>query len=488
MSQLPKIVRDRLAGAPAAVVNSHPDPDLLTAFVEGAIGGRERDHVLTHLAACPDCREVVTLASPEFVPDQQRVAAAVPVKARWWGVSSLRWAAVSATAVIVLGAVLLVRPSPRSQKGILLPSNTISNVTASLDKQTRADAEAKASPEKKALTDEKAVVVAAPKQSEVGLAADYEDREKLRGANLDKLQAREEVHAKPQLTSPQPNTSMVTENIVAPPRYQSGALAKSAGLPPPAAAPAAQAGTGHVGGVSRGAVAGASVAVGPRATETVEVAAGAPTVNTNTGLQSDKRQNQGDEQKVEADIAEFKVSKEKKDQMNLDAMVSSSQDIARKPARAAGAGAGVGSGSGGGVGGGTFASTGRPAAELMTTPTSIARMQLPPARWTIDAAGNLQRSLDLGKSWQTVPVERGAHLQALAVLQQELWAGGNQGALYHSSDGGTHWTRVRPTVGDTALADDITRISLLDPQHLTITTSSSETWSSTDGGQTWRKQ
>lgn len=491
MPQLPKIVRDRLAGAPAAVVNSHPDPDLLTAFVEGGIGARERDNVLIHLAVCSDCREVVALAAPELVADQQLVAASAPVKARWWGVSTLRWAAVSATAVIVLGAALLIRPAPKSRNAILLASNTITtrtDMTASLDKSSRADADAKANSENKGLADEKVTVAAAPRQSEVGLVADYESRDKVQATDRKKLQAREEVTTKQPLASPPPNTSMLADNIVAVPRQQSSALAKSAPAPA-SAAPAKQAGTGYAASASRVAVAGATVAETPRATETVEVAAGAPTINTSTSVRPENIQGKLDQQKV--DIAQLKTSKEKKDQLKLaNEPASSSQDIAQKPAHgvAAGTGAGVASGTAGAVVGTLAAGGGRPAAELMTTPTSMARVQVPPVRWTIDAAGNLQRSLDLGKSWQTVSVEHGAHLQALAMLQQELWAGGNGGALYHSSDAGAHWTRVRPTAGDTVLGGDITRISLSDPQHLTITTSSSETWTSADGGQTWRKQ
>src|SRR5690242_18898281 len=62
MSQLPKIVRDRLAGAPAAAVQNHPDPDLLTVFVEGSVGAREREQIVSHLAGCSECRDVVALA------------------------------------------------------------------------------------------------------------------------------------------------------------------------------------------------------------------------------------------------------------------------------------------------------------------------------------------------------------------------------------------------------------------------------------------
>src|SRR5581483_10934716 len=106
MPDLPKVVRDRLAGAPAGIASQHPDPDLLTAFVEGAVTGRERDQLLGHLAICGECREITALAAPEAVPDQQ-LAAAASAPRKWWNISMLRWAAVSATAVVVLAVGLM---------------------------------------------------------------------------------------------------------------------------------------------------------------------------------------------------------------------------------------------------------------------------------------------------------------------------------------------------------------------------------------------
>ena len=70
MEKLSKIVASKLAqgtGAlpPSAV--SHPDPDLLTAFVECSLPEWERVQVVGHLAECTRCRDVVALAQPELV-------------------------------------------------------------------------------------------------------------------------------------------------------------------------------------------------------------------------------------------------------------------------------------------------------------------------------------------------------------------------------------------------------------------------------------
>src|SRR5690242_2297107 len=58
---LPKSARDVLAKQTAA--DPHLSPDLLNAYVEHSLSDEENSVVLSHLAACADCREVVFLAS-----------------------------------------------------------------------------------------------------------------------------------------------------------------------------------------------------------------------------------------------------------------------------------------------------------------------------------------------------------------------------------------------------------------------------------------
>src|SRR5271166_2360918 len=133
--ELPKPLRDALAGQTAGDV--HPSPDALTAFVEHNLPNRESQSVSDHLASCADCREVVFLASSaveELVGEEQEwmPAAAVPrispalraktaaapnvAVAAAVGTSSrrgwmLRWAWVPAIAVVVLVSAVLVRRS-----------------------------------------------------------------------------------------------------------------------------------------------------------------------------------------------------------------------------------------------------------------------------------------------------------------------------------------------------------------------------------------
>src|SRR5208283_5297062 len=79
--ELPKPMLDALNRE--TTPTAHPSPDVLTAFVERALWGGEKQRVTDHLARCAQCREAVFLASnaaEEPVEEEQNwmAAAAVP--------------------------------------------------------------------------------------------------------------------------------------------------------------------------------------------------------------------------------------------------------------------------------------------------------------------------------------------------------------------------------------------------------------------------
>ena len=123
MTEVPKIVHQRLRVAGRTAEGAHPEADVLAAFAEQALSGTEREGVLEHLALCGDCRDVVALAFPaaelatasveqeaEVERTPVRAAEGTPVHVtrwNWFAWANLRWAALAAGVAV---AVLVARP------------------------------------------------------------------------------------------------------------------------------------------------------------------------------------------------------------------------------------------------------------------------------------------------------------------------------------------------------------------------------------------
>ncbi len=100
MQKLPDIiVRARMRHS-VSTAEPHPDADLLTAFAEQSIAGRERDQVLEHLSRCGECRDVVAFA----LPATESAALATshsPARIGWLSWPVLRWGIVAAGVVAI---------------------------------------------------------------------------------------------------------------------------------------------------------------------------------------------------------------------------------------------------------------------------------------------------------------------------------------------------------------------------------------------------
>jgi hypothetical protein len=119
--------------------------------------------------------------------------------------------------------------------------------------------------------------------------------------------------------------------------------------------------------------------------------------------------------------------------------------------------------------------------------------------WTI-SAGVLQRSLDGGQTWQD-NLRAGRPLLCYASHSDEIWVGGQGGALYHSFDGGLTWVQSHPTADSHQLTADISHIDLRNPStgsddlgskdtqaptEIVVTTTNNESWTSPDSGKSWK--
>jgi hypothetical protein len=127
VTEFSNLLRQRLASGSRARVRpeSHPDADTLTAYVERLLPAAERNQVLAHLAACSDCREAAALALPEPVVNQEAAAVPAPAARRWGFLWSpwFRFAAALPIVVIVATVLLKIPHKPADQFRAERPSN-----------------------------------------------------------------------------------------------------------------------------------------------------------------------------------------------------------------------------------------------------------------------------------------------------------------------------------------------------------------------------
>jgi hypothetical protein len=129
--------------------------------------------------------------------------------------------------------------------------------------------------------------------------------------------------------------------------------------------------------------------------------------------------------------------------------------------------------------------------EMANLPNLVAARQA--GIWQITAAGNLERSFDGGKSWESVPVvpagvNPAARLRVVAAAGFQVWVGGNGGVLLHSQDAGSRFANVKVHKKNFALTGDIVALAFSDAQHGRLETAEHEVWTTTDGGKTWRPE
>ena len=445
MNEFPNIVRARLSALKAG---DHPDADLLAAFAEQALAKQERSHVLAHLARCSDCREVLAVAMPPLSAAEIATASSIDTARGhfWFRGHGLRWATAAACVVIVGSAVVMKRDvlmkSPA--RTVALRQETSSTYASDeADKQT--DLSGAAASQQ----------LAAPPLSE---------REGKAAGNLS-ASARMQVPSSTRV----PDQKKVLPSNPEPPSA-APAVAASAGTMRPEFTHSPMAGGAMLGAVGGGRAQApfrnqpspiASLnenkidkeASKPAAapSEQIEVTAAMPLIEGGAAGSREKQELPG-KAKAPAGVAMYDALVSAPSQESSDQTV-----LAKETARRA---------------------------EMKRMET----LRTPVARWTISSDGQLQHSVDSGKTWQAVAVAENATFRALSANGPDLWVGGASGLLYHSTDAGAHWTRVKPVTTDATLTADIAAIEFIDVHQGKITTSTGEVWITTDSGQTWRKQ
>jgi Putative zinc-finger len=425
LSEIPKSVQGQLARQQQTGA-SHPDPDLLTAFQEGRATLRERDSVERHLAICADCREVMFLATPaqEQAPASVRVTTH-KARTRWFPM----WGAWAATAVVLIGASFLV---VRNQRG--------SNQTAQLQKaapsETRvapyADSQNTASAELKAPVRDKA--------SDASSRGDTVKKDKLR---LDGTLASEKESDFRQRLSEAPPSKDAMAKLDS--RSRNDALAdKSEAFNAPQPTPAVP-----------------SAAVSPsadyaRRNTQLKPGPAAPTQNQMVQYQNQAGQNQIAQNQKVADQA----------------LLKSAPTGATETVEVTSAGAAPTQTS-------TFeAEIGAGAARSTKT---ISRRH-----WRISTDGNLESNSGAG-TWTLALSQPGSRFTIVAIIGEAVWAGGTHGSLWRSVNNGASWTQIS-LPGITPGSDvAIAKIDFRDLRNGHVATDDHRSWTTTDGGATWRQ-
>jgi len=513
MDPIRKLVSERLPKAPAG---PHPDADLLAAFAENAMPKAERKQVLTHLSACADCREVLYLAFPSLA-EAQKVFVVTP---RRLPRLVLRWGTLAAALVIAAVVFVGTRRQGLFQKeartGSQPPAAAAPAVSVELKapaemdemrsrgyagaagtvaRETRAD---KPAPEKHMTAKLQAPLdFGKSDQVRVATSPGAELSANMRGENRP-VEGRNESElysvrgAKPAVPA-QPTTGSEKDD-------KAFKLARTEG------------GHGLATGVLGGTISDSSGAVVPNAKVTAVGPLGARTESTDpTGKFAFDNLVPGS-YAVKAEASGFK-STELKQVAVLDNKAANVQ-VKLEPASTTEAVAVAVSNQAAGpkttAAAETVTVTAAPPAVVAQNAVQLGeeqtvemtRKKSRPARmpakekaaktpvvlfpqWTLSAAGAVQRSLDLGKTWQIVRVGDGV-FRTLASLGSHVWVGGDGGVLYHSADSGRTWMRLTPSVAERKLSADITHIEFADPLHGSINTSAGEVWTTTDGGQTWQ--
>jgi hypothetical protein len=107
-------------------------------------------------------------------------------------------------------------------------------------------------------------------------------------------------------------------------------------------------------------------------------------------------------------------------------------------------------------------------------------------RWALTADGSLQRSFDMGRTWEPITVSVETSLRAVSASGADIWVGGTSGALYHSDDAGDHWMKIQPMAEGMPLTSDIVGVEFPDLEEGRLNTATGQVWTTRDGGSTWR--
>jgi hypothetical protein len=503
MQNVPKIVVDHLRAGPSEI--QHPDADMLTAFAERSLLVRERATVVDHLAQCHDCRDIVMLALPAVDSAQGDAQIVVrPSRAGWLTWPALRWGLAAAGIVVV------------ASLGILRYEQTARPVAMLEQKDGALLTETQQQPSLRGTT---SLPAAAPQK----ITETHTDKDAASAVS-----ASAPAGSVAETIAPRAGDSRKSEPGTADLKSQPQLMARA--VPSPAfhmPAFGARIGGPHANAISNGqnisgqqqnqnisvqqqaaaqAQQNAAAMNIPHASETVEVSNASPLVQTET-VQVDNPQT--------VDGVEAQNQAAPLPSVSSPSSFDNNPGLVRaKPAIKAEFGPQWVVTATGGLQrsfdqGSTWQdvnvtanlyvpakglpANGRDFSALTTLAPAKTNQQESSEQSSSEQSSSGQSSSahtaakqDLYKKAAAVPTA--PSFRTVAANGGEVWAGGSNAALYHSADAGNHWTQVVPSAAGAALTGDVVRVEFTDALHGKVTTSTSETWITSDGGQIWQKQ
>lgn len=168
MDRLNNILKQRLA-AGQVTQSEHPSADTLAAFAEQNLKAPQRESLLEHLAACPACREAVTLAMSE-VPAEQ-TGTILRHKPIFQHPAAMRWASLAAALAVAIGVGLLSHEHDSASKQARLNEAirsapamqpALEAVKAEPEAEAKSDVLASSAQNKLPISDEKKKPILAP--------------------------------------------------------------------------------------------------------------------------------------------------------------------------------------------------------------------------------------------------------------------------------------------------------------------------------------
>lgn len=101
-------------------------------------------------------------------------------------------------------------------------------------------------------------------------------------------------------------------------------------------------------------------------------------------------------------------------------------------------------------------------------------------RWRVGRRGTIQKADDSG-GWTRIASGVDDDLFDITFAGMTGWAVGHEGTVLRSADGGSTWQRVSAPTGE-----DLVRVSSQGSQQATVFSRTGKTFSTTDGGQSWK--